>query len=349
MHTVVVRQTTLRRLARGDLEAVVDIDAVSEGRRRHPYFARRLDAAIREPARHVQLAAVEDGEVVGYILARVLEGEFGRDEPALAIEAIGARHDSMGIGIGTRLLAALGEDARRLGIAQFQTQAAWNNHPMLRWLDKNDFAIAASHIVDCPVAGGAYAPPRDAPVSDLLDAAQGVREIDYGRIQDGDFERLARDNAEIRAMAASDLRDVVRIDHAHTGIDRQGYMQRKLAEAMLDSAIRVSLCATLDEAVVGFLMARVDLGDFGRTEPVAVLDTLGVHPEYRHRRIGHALLSQLFVNLGALRIERVETMVAPHDLDLLGFLYATGFVPSQRIPFERSVDGVGAPHRGELA
>ncbi len=336
MHTVAVRQTTLRPLARGDLEAVVDIDAVSEGRRRHPYFARRLAAAIREPTRHLQMAAVEGGEVVGYILARVLEGEFGRDEPALSIEAIGARHDSMGIGIGSRLLAALGEDARRLGVAQFRTQAAWNNHPMLRWLDKNAFAVAASHIVDCPVAGGAYAPPRDAPVSDRLDAAQGVCEINYGNDQAADFERLARDNSEIRAMAPSDLRDAVRIDHANTGIDRQGYMQHKLAEAMLDSAIRVSLCATLDDAVVGFLMARVDVGDFGRTEPVAVLDTIGVHPDYRHRQIGHALLSQLFVNLGALRIERVETMVAPHDLELLGFLYATGFAPSQRIPFERS-------------
>jgi hypothetical protein len=44
------------------------------------------------------------------------------------------------------------------------------------------------------------------------------------------------------------------------------------------------------------------------------------------------MLSQLFTNLGALRIERVETVVGPRDLGLLGFLYDTGFVPSQRIP-----------------
>jgi N-acetylglutamate synthase-like GNAT family acetyltransferase len=83
-------------------------------------------------------------------------------------------------------------------------------------------------------------------------------------------------------------------------------------------------------------MARVDLGDFGRTEPVAVLDTIGVHPDYAHRRIGHALLSQLFANLGALGIERVESIVAPRDLRLLGFLYAVGFTPSQRVPFVRA-------------
>ena len=116
-------------------------------------------------------------------------------------------------------------------------------------------------------------------------------------------------------------------------------MTHKLNETMVDSAIRVSLTARLDGAIVGFLMARADYGDFGRTEPVAVIDTIGVDPGYAHRGVGHALLSQLFANLGALRIERVETIVAPRDLALLGFLYDVGFAPSQRLPFVRKLDG----------
>ena len=68
---------------------------------------------------------------------------------------------------------------------------------------------------------------------------------------------------------------------------------------------------------------------------MAVIDTIGVHPGYTHRGVGHALLSQLFVNLGALRVERVETVVAPRDLALLGFLYDVGFAPAQRLPFVR--------------
>jgi ribosomal protein S18 acetylase RimI-like enzyme len=131
----------------------------------------------------------------------------------------------------------------------------------------------------------------------------------------------------------------VRIDRDITGRDRQDYMKHKLNETMVDSAIRVSLAARQDGAIVGFLMARADLGDFGRTEPVAVIDTIGVDPAYAHRGIGHALLSQLFANLGALRIERVETVVAPRDLPLLGFLYDVGFAPSQRLPFVRSLAG----------
>jgi len=335
MEAVAIRDTTLRRLARADLDAVVDIDAIAEGRTRRPYFERRLAAALREPAAYVQFAAVLDDHLAGYVLARVLEGEFGRDVPALSIEAIGARYDAKGAGVGRRLLDALADDARRRGIRELRTQARWNNHAMLRWLDENGFTVAANHIVDCAVAGGAYDASRDdAPV-----AAQGAayREIAYDGTQSNDFEHLARDVADIRLMQPTDLPDVVRIDAASAGHVRNDYMGRKLAEAMHDSAIRVSLAARVDDAIAGFLMARVDLGDFGRTEPVAVLDTIGVHPDYRHRRVGHALLSQLFVNLGGLRIERVETVVAPRDLDLLGFLYAVGFAPSQRIPFARAL------------
>ena len=335
MEAVALRGTTLRRLARTDLDAVVDIDAIAEGRMRRPYFERRLAAALREPAAYVQFAALLDDHLAGYVLAHVLEGEFGRDVPAMSIEAIGARYDAKGAGVGRRLLQALAVDARKRGIRELRTQARWNDHAMLRWLDDNGFAVAANHIVDCAIVGGAYAANRDAaaPVA----AQDGHHEIAYDGTQSNDFEHLARDVADIRLMQSTDFADVVRIDAASTGHVRDAYMERKLAEAMHDSAIRVSLVARVDDAIAGFLMARVDLGDFGRTEPVAVLDTIGVHPDCRHRRVAHALLSQLFVNLGGLRIERVETVVAPHDVALLGFFYAVGFVPSQRIPFGRAL------------
>lgn len=336
MHAVAVRKTTLRRLARDDLDAVVEIDARAEGRSRRAYFERRLGAALREPAMHVQFAAIEDDELVGYLLARVLDGEFGSDQRSLAIEVIGARSDVRGSGIGRRLLGALADDAAGQGIATLRTQAAWNDHSMLRWLDENRFALAANHIVECALGDGAHAPRRAETFARLPSSAGAdAAEINYGDASTNDFEHLARDDADIRLMEPADLLAAVRIDAAITGSDRHAYMRRKLDEAMLGSAIRVSLTARVDDVVAGFLMARVDLGDFGRTEPVAVLDTIGVHPAYRHRRIGAALLSQLVVNLVALRIERIETTVAPRDLELLGFLYAEGFAPSQRIPFVR--------------
>jgi ribosomal protein S18 acetylase RimI-like enzyme len=134
-------------------------------------------------------------------------------------------------------------------------------------------------------------------------------------------------------MATDDLDAIARIDRGITGADRRAYIASRLAEAIDDAGVRVSLTARVDGLPVGYLMARADLGDFGRTEPVAVLDTLGVDPAYANRGVGRALLSQLFANLGALRVERVETIVAQRDLRLLGFLHATGFCASQRLSF----------------
>ena len=195
------------------------------------------------------------------------------------------------------------------------------------------FTLAPDQIVDCAVGEGYRAERDDA--LDLPDAETPGHEVDYGAPEDNDYERVQRARCDVRAMRPEDLPQIVRIDREITGRDRKAYIAGKLDEAMDDSAIRVSLTARIDDAIVGYLMARADLGDFGRTEPVAVLDTIGVDPAYEHRGIGHALVSQLFVNLGALQIDRVETVVAPSDLALLGFLYDCGFKPSQRLAFMR--------------
>ncbi|MFO1317971.1 MAG: GNAT family N-acetyltransferase [Burkholderiales bacterium] len=335
MEAVALRQTAVRPLRGDDLDAVVAIDAASEGHTRRAYFERRLDAALREPKLHAQFAAVDDQGLVGYILARVLEGEFGRTAPGLRLEVVGVRADAKGKGIGASLFDALCDYGRRHGLADVRTQARWNDHRMVRWIDEMGFTLAPNHVLDCAVAGGEYRPARDDPKAAVPDAPH---EIDYGAPQPNDFEHLARDMADVRAMEDHDLAEIVRIDRRLTGRDRGDYMRHKLAEAMHGSAIRVSLTARLDGAIVGFVMARADLGDFGRTEPVAIVDTIGVDPGYAHRGVGHALLSQLFANLGALRIERVETVVAPRDFGLMGFLYDVGFVPSPRLPFVRRFD-----------
>lgn len=106
---------------------------------------------------------------------------------------------------------------------------------------------------------------------------------------------------------------------------------------MNDSAIRVSLTARIDDAIVGYLMAKADLGDFGRTEPTAIIDTIGVDPAYAGRGVGRALLDELFANLGALQVERVETVVGPDNMNLLGLLLRCGFAPSQRLTFVRDI------------
>lgn len=324
---------TVRALRPEDLDAVVAIDRAIEQRPRRTYVLRRLEAALREPAHHAQFAAADAQGVVGYLLARRLCGEFGRRQPALRIELVGVREDLQGRGIGRLLLDALTRHARRHGVTELRTAADWRDDRMLRWFAATGFLLAPERVLECRVDRGNDRPGREPEASA---PAEAPREVNWSATNI-DFEQLARDTADLRTMSESDLAGIVRIDRALTGRDRGDYIAAQFAESLADSAIRVSLVARVDGLAVGYLMARTDLGDYGRTEPVAVIDTIGVDPAFGRRGIGRALLSQLFVNLGALRVERVETVVAPHDFGLARFLTGGGFVPSQRLAFARSL------------
>lgn len=162
-------------------------------------------------------------------------------------------------------------------------------------------------------------------------------EVNYGKPAASDFGPLARDRVPIRSMKEDDLAALATIDRRITGRDRFAYFERMLAEALHESDVRVSLVAERDGGPVGFIMARVDFGEFGRIEPTAVMDSIGVDPDYRDQGIGRALLSQLLVNLATLRVERVRTEIDWHDRDLLSYLDHCAFLPSQQLCFKRAL------------
>ncbi|MGC2520254.1 MAG: GNAT family N-acetyltransferase, partial [Burkholderiales bacterium] len=299
-------ESKLRRLAQRDLDAVVGIDAALMERSRRDYFKRRLDAALREPSLHLQFALEQGPGLAGYVLARRLEGEFGRVEPAFRLEIIGVTPGAQRRGIGSKLLEALESEAKRQGIRELRTQAAWRNHGMLRFLDHAGFELGRNQVIDCVVHGGRIVEGEEERIP-APEHHRTTAELDYSAPAANDYETLARDRADVRSLASGDVGNIVRIDHRITGRDRTAYITRLVGEALNDSAIRVSLAAYRDGSVSGYIMAKVDFGDFGRTEPVAVIDTIGVDPGFAGTGIGTALLSQLFVNLEALHVERVET------------------------------------------
>ncbi|MBL6959046.1 MAG: GNAT family N-acetyltransferase [Rhodospirillales bacterium] len=161
---------------------------------------------------------------------------------------------------------------------------------------------------------------------------------DYSSPDSDDFEALSRDSVLVRSLQADDLNAIIRIDKKITGEDRSDYYRSKLDEVMDVSGIRVSLVAEVDGAAAGFIMARVDFGDYGKAEPAAVIDTIGVNPGFAHQGIGQALLSQLLANLSILHVESVRTLLRWDDFALLAFLGNCGFAPSQRLVFTRRID-----------
>ena len=125
----------IRRLAPGDMDAVVALDAPLAGRTRRAYFERRLAVALRQPELHLQFAAVSGKDFLGHALARMLEGEFGHAQPALRLEVISVAPKAQRRGIGRALHQALEEEARKRKLAELRTVAAWRDHELLRFLD----------------------------------------------------------------------------------------------------------------------------------------------------------------------------------------------------------------------
>jgi len=314
---------TLRPLCADDFEAVVRLDRRIMGRSRRGYFEKRLEAALRRPAGHIQLAADSGGELSGFVLARVVAGEFGGQDAAVVLEALGVGEAHQGRGIGRELLGGLEGVMRRKCVRELVSQAEWTNFSLLRFFAATGFALAPRQIVEHTID----------PNATLRLRSPEPPEPPGGSHDPG----LEHDAIPIRGLRAEDYAGIARIDRKVSGRDRADYLRRKLEEALQESAIVVSLAAEGDVGIEGFLTARVDFGGFGQTEPVAVLDTIGVDPAFARRGVGRSLVAQLFMNLSGLRVEKVETQVAREDFELLGFLYRCGFGPSRALAFSKDV------------
>ncbi|MDT8320978.1 MAG: GNAT family N-acetyltransferase [Xanthomonadales bacterium] len=324
----------IRPLEANDLDAVVAIDARIAGHRRPAFFEKRLEAALAEPKDFIYIACERDGALQGYLQARLLEGEYGSSHKVAALDNIGVEPDRQGEGLGKALLDEFKAILRHKGIPEITTQADWRNRDFLGFLSAAEFRLGPRQVLECEVG---YLDTADRPATDphpLLESG----DRDFSDPNGDEQGSLARDSVNCRSLTADDLDALIRIDRKITGATHAAYYEQKVTEVLDESGIRVSMVAESDGEVVGFIMARVDYGEFDRVEPNAVLDIVAVNPAVAHRLVGSALLSQLLVNLTGLRLDTVRTEVDTEQLDVLGFLLKNGFRQSQRLAFCRRLD-----------
>lgn len=319
----------LRSLHRDDLDRVCGIESRITGHSRKGFLEKRFAAAAESPDGFIACAAARDGKLAGYAIARIQEGEFGAPGAVAALDVVGIDPDAQGRGIGKALLAEMERRMKDRGIETLRTQVDWGNPAMIRFFSSTGFRLAPSQVLERDTS-----PLRETIRETGSAGPEGRSPV---RAAGGDYEPLSRDRVPVRSLLENDLAAVVRIDRKLTGRDRSAYYAAKLREMLTESGIRVSLVAEEDGFVVGFVMARVDFGEFGKVDKAAILDTIGVHPGFAGSGIGHALLSQLFLNLSTLQVETVLTQVSPENVDLQRFLYSCGFHPSQRLVLSKTV------------
>jgi len=319
----------IRPLRTEDLRAVADLDARIIGRRRSAFFEKRVEAALAEPKHFIYIAGEINGALQGFLLARLLEGEYGSSEKAAALDSIGVEPASQGQGIGKALMEEFRTILRHKNIRKIETQADWRNSGFLKFLSAAGFRLAPRQVLEREVS---YMDTAGEPVLDPFPLLQSG-DRDFSDSSGDEAGSLARDMFNCRTLTEEDLPALIQIDRKITGCEHAAYYQRKVKEALSDSGIRVSMVAELGGKVVGFIMARVDYGEFDRIEPTAVLDSVAVNPAMGHHLAGSALLSTLLCNLATLRIDSVRTEVDTEHLDVLAFLIKNGFRQSQELAF----------------
>jgi ribosomal protein S18 acetylase RimI-like enzyme len=142
------KDNNVRPLRSTDLERVIAIDSAHVGEPRRRFFEKRLAHAEQHREDFVHVGVARDGVLVGFAFARILRGEFGREQAMATLDAFGVERSSQDRGVGRALMDGLTEVLRRKGVQSVQSQADWTNHVLLRFFDASGFGLAPRLVLE---------------------------------------------------------------------------------------------------------------------------------------------------------------------------------------------------------
>jgi ribosomal protein S18 acetylase RimI-like enzyme len=141
----------VRPLRADDLDRMIAIDRAHAGGQRRRFFEKRLAAAAAHPDDYVHLGVSSEGKLMGFVLARVLHGEFGREQALAAVDVIGVDPARQERGFGRALMQGLDAALREKGVRLMHSQADWTNHSLLKFFDSAGFQFAPRLVLGRPV------------------------------------------------------------------------------------------------------------------------------------------------------------------------------------------------------
>jgi len=99
--------------------------------------------------------------LVGFAFARILRGEFGRDQAVAILDAVSVARDSQERGVGRALMNGLTEVMRQKRVHSLQSQAGWTDHALLRFFDASGFRLAPRLMLERSVLTPLAEPDED--------------------------------------------------------------------------------------------------------------------------------------------------------------------------------------------
>lgn len=146
----------------------------------------------------------------------------------------------------------------------------------------------------------------------------------------------AQGNVGVRRLRPDDLERTIAIDQAHTGRARRRFFEKRLEAARKHPEDFIHVGVTAAGTLMGFAFARVRQGEFGRDEPIAALDLMGVEHGSEAHGYGHRLMEALQVAMREKGIKRLHSQADWTEHGLLKFFDSTGFKLAPRLVLERA-------------
>ncbi len=146
-----ISASSLRLLVAKDIDRVIAIDRGNAGRVRRHFFEKRFAAAEAHPEDFIHLGMEEDGVLCGFAFARLLRGEFGREQITAVLDAIAVAAESRQRGIGRGLMRELVKQLRALGVRTLHSQAEWSDAELTRFLAATGFKLAPRVALERPM------------------------------------------------------------------------------------------------------------------------------------------------------------------------------------------------------
>jgi GNAT superfamily N-acetyltransferase len=144
-----------------DLERMIEIDRAYTGEARRRFYEKRVRASELHPQDYVHVGVRHDGQLVGFAFARLLHGEFGRNDAVAVLDVLGVDPGHRERGQGHELMDRLIVAMRQRGVTLMQSQADWTAFELLKFFASTGFRLAPRLVLERSVAA-----PLDEPADE---------------------------------------------------------------------------------------------------------------------------------------------------------------------------------------
>jgi N-acetylglutamate synthase-like GNAT family acetyltransferase len=137
----------------------------------------------------------------------------------------------------------------------------------------------------------------------------------------------------VRKMTERDIEAILAIDRKITGKNRAFTYDT----SPLGGELMMSMVAEAEGRIVGFLLGQMATSSYEATD-IAMVQNIGVDPEYLHHRIGTRLMEAFIECCKKRGVESIHAMVRSQDGQLIPFLRSMDFIDGKLVELVKPLD-----------